>query len=107
MSTTTFSTQATSPLVRQIWPSLETLMNTWYPAQIGPDGLLVDNLGPFDYGYIPRTGSTVAYYNAGYVRALRLAAKLALDRGARTGDRVDCPDRADRIAFGPGSGMER
>ena len=64
-------------VVRQIWPSLEELMNMWYPAQIGPNGLLVNNLGPFDYGYIPRTGSTVAYYNAGYVRALRFAAQLA------------------------------
>ncbi len=52
-------------------------MDTWYPAQLGPDGLLVNNLGAFDYAYIPRKGTTVAYYNAGYVRALRLAARLA------------------------------
>lgn len=64
-------------LARQVWPSLVKLMNTWYPAQMGPDGLLVDGLGPADYGYIPRTGTTVAYYNAGYVRALRLAAQIA------------------------------
>ncbi len=64
-------------LARQVWPNLEQLLNTWYPAQIGPDGLLVDNYGALDYAYIPRTGTTVAYYNAGYVRALRLAASLA------------------------------
>ena len=29
-------------------------------------------LGPFDYAYIPRAGTTVAYFNAGYVLALRL-----------------------------------
>jgi hypothetical protein len=64
-------------LANQVWPNLVELMDTWYPAQIGPDGLLVNNLGALDYGYIQRTGTTVAYYNAGYVRALRLAAQIA------------------------------
>ena len=34
-------------------------------------------LGPFDYGYIPRAGTTVAYYNAGYVLALGQASEIA------------------------------
>jgi Bacterial alpha-L-rhamnosidase C-terminal domain/Bacterial alpha-L-rhamnosidase 6 hairpin glycosidase domain len=64
-------------LARQVWPALERLLDVWYPAQAGPGGLLADTLGPFDYAYIPRAGQTVAYYNAGYVRALRLAARIA------------------------------
>ena len=44
---------------------------------MGPAGLLVNSLGANDYAYIQRTGTTVAYYNAGYVRALRFAAKIA------------------------------
>lgn len=64
-------------LAEQVWPNLLALMNVWYPAQVGPSGLLVNSLGPADYAYIPRTGSVVAYYNAGYVLALRLAARVA------------------------------
>lgn len=64
-------------LAQQVWPSLVRLMDGWYPAQIGPDGLLVDSLGPLDYANIPRAGTTVAYYNAGYVRALDEAAAIA------------------------------
>ena len=55
-------------LARQVWPSLVRLMDTWYPAQPGSGGLLVNKLGAEDYAYVPRTGTTVAYYNAGYVR---------------------------------------
>lgn len=64
-------------LARRVWPNLAKLMDSWYPAQLGSGGLLVNNLGALDYAYIRRTGTTVAYYNAGYVRALRLAAQLA------------------------------
>jgi len=64
-------------LARQIWPNLVELMDDWYPAQMGPGGLLVDTLGPLDYGNIPRAGTTVAYYNAGYARALGQAAAIA------------------------------
>jgi hypothetical protein len=64
-------------LARQVWPHLVKLMDAWYPAQVGELGLLVNDIGSVDYGDIPRTGTTVAYYNAGYVRALRLAAQLA------------------------------
>jgi Bacterial alpha-L-rhamnosidase 6 hairpin glycosidase domain/Bacterial alpha-L-rhamnosidase C-terminal domain len=64
-------------LAQQVWPNLVKLMDTWYPGQMGPDGLLVNSLGDSDYAYIQRTGTTVAYYNAGYVRALRFAAQLA------------------------------
>ena len=64
-------------LARQVWPALVRLMNDWYPAQMASDGLLVNRLGDLDYGNVPRTGTTVAYYNAGYVRALRQASSLA------------------------------
>ena len=64
-------------LAHQVWPNLVRLMDGWYPAQAGPADLLVNSLGPFDYAYIPRAGTTVAYFNAGYVRALRLAARIA------------------------------
>jgi hypothetical protein len=81
-------------LARDVWPSLVKLMNTWYPAQLGPGGLLVNGLGPFDYAYIPRTGTTIAYYNAGYVRALRFAAQLA----SFLGDPADAAAWKARIA---------
>ncbi len=64
-------------IVPQLWPNLVQLMDLWYPAQAGADGLLVDDLGPADYAYIHRQGTVVAYYNAGYVLALNEAAKLA------------------------------
>ena len=64
-------------LARTVWPALVGLMDRWYPAQVGPDGLLVNHLGDQDYAYIHRPGTTVAYYNAGYVRALRMASEIA------------------------------
>jgi hypothetical protein len=64
-------------LARQVWPNLVKLMNTWYPAQMGPRGLLVNRRGPSDYAFIRRRGTTIAYFNAGYGRALRQAATLA------------------------------
>jgi hypothetical protein len=64
-------------LAKQVWPNLTALMDDWYPAQTGPDGLLVNNLGNLDYANIPRAGTTVAYYNAGYVRALHEASAIA------------------------------
>jgi hypothetical protein len=64
-------------LAREVWPALVRLLDDWYPAQAGSSGLLVNNLGPFDYGYIPRAGTTVAYYNAGYVLALRQGVEIA------------------------------
>jgi hypothetical protein len=62
---------------RQLWPNLILLMNNWYPAQTTPDHLVTNTLGPFDYAYIPRLGTVVAYYNAAYARALELASKIA------------------------------
>ena len=53
------------------------LMNRWYPAQLGSRGLLVDLIGARDYAAIHRHGTTIAYYNAGYGRALDEAATLA------------------------------
>jgi hypothetical protein len=64
-------------LAQTVWPELEKLLDAWYPAQAGPGGLLVNNLGTGDYAGIPRTGTTVAYFNAGYARALRFAAQIA------------------------------
>jgi len=71
-------------LAREAWPVLVRLLDDWYPAQAGASGLLVNTLGPFDYGYIPRAGTTVAYYNAGYVLALRQGVDVArwLGQGA-------------------------
>jgi hypothetical protein len=64
-------------LARELWPNLVRLLDGWYPAQMGASGLLVNSLGPYDYAYVPRAGTTVAYYNASYVFALRLGAQLA------------------------------
>jgi Bacterial alpha-L-rhamnosidase 6 hairpin glycosidase domain/Bacterial alpha-L-rhamnosidase C-terminal domain len=70
-------------LAKKVWRHLIELMNDWYPAQTGPDGLLVNKLGPLDYANIPRAGTTVAYYNAGYVLALREASAIAAWIGHR------------------------
>jgi Bacterial alpha-L-rhamnosidase C-terminal domain/Bacterial alpha-L-rhamnosidase 6 hairpin glycosidase domain len=64
-------------LAQQLWPDLVELMDVWYPAQIGPAGLVVNSLGPLDYGLIPRLGTVVSYYNALYVRTLTLASDIA------------------------------
>jgi hypothetical protein len=64
-------------LAREVWPSLVRLLDGWYPARVGPSGLLVNGLGNRDYGNIPRAGTTVAYFNAGYARALGQAAAVA------------------------------
>jgi Bacterial alpha-L-rhamnosidase C-terminal domain/Bacterial alpha-L-rhamnosidase 6 hairpin glycosidase domain len=63
-------------LLRQVWPALVKVVDDFYPGHVA-GGLLVNWLGPADYAYIPRGGTRVAYYNAQYVRALRLAAALA------------------------------
>ena len=63
-------------LLRQVWPALVKLVDDFYPGHVA-GGLLVNWLGPADYAYIPRGGDRVAYYNAQYVRALRLASALA------------------------------
>jgi hypothetical protein len=62
---------------RQVWPHLTALIDRWYVAHLQPPGLLVNDLGPNDYAYVPRHGDVVAYYNAQYVYALHEAAQLA------------------------------
>jgi hypothetical protein len=52
-------------------------MDDWYAAQLGQAGLLVNGLGNLDYANIPRAGTTVAYFNAGYAWALGRAATVA------------------------------
>lgn len=64
-------------LARKVWPELVRLMDDWYLPQIGPSGLFVNSAANADYANIPRTGPVVAYYNAGYVRALGFASQLA------------------------------
>ncbi len=64
-------------LARQVWPSLKRLLDRWYTAQLGPRGLLVNRLGAKDYAYIHRRGTVIAYFNAGYARALDHASALA------------------------------
>jgi len=63
-------------LARTVWPNLVRLVDGWYGAHT-QHGLLVNDLGSNDYGYIRRRGDVVAYYNAQYVYALRQAAQLA------------------------------
>ena len=43
-------------LAQQVWPNLEKLMDTWYPAQMGPAGFSSTASAPSDYAYIPRPG---------------------------------------------------
>jgi len=72
-------------LANQVWPNLVKLMNTWYPSKAQANGLVVNPYGPADYAFIRRQGSLVAYFNAGYVLALREASQLA----TWTGDTPD------------------
>ena len=62
---------------RRYHSTLVRLLDRWYPSIARADGLIVNTQGPMDYGYIRRTGEVVAYYNAGYARALRLGSYLA------------------------------
>ena len=62
---------------RRYHANLVRLLDGWYRSIARADGLIVNSQGPMDYGYIRRTGQVVAYYNAGYARALGLGAKLA------------------------------
>jgi len=70
-------------LAREVWQNLVKLIDVWYVAHTH-GGLLVNDLGASDYGYIRRRGNVVGYYNAQYVYALRQAAQLAqwLGQGA-------------------------
>jgi hypothetical protein len=63
-------------LARQLWPNVVKMLDVFYPAHL-QSGLLVNSWGADDYAYIRRHGTVVAYYNAQYVYALRLAAQLA------------------------------
>lgn len=64
-------------LARQVWPNLVKLLDRFYPAHVDGAGLLVNSWGANDYAYIRRHGTLVAYYNAQYVLALKLASQLA------------------------------
>ena len=64
-------------LARQVWPNVVRLIDRFYVAHTLPSGLLVNDLGPWDYAYIRRRGNVVAYFNAQYVYALGKAVQLA------------------------------
>ena len=81
---------------REVWPNLDRLMG-WYAARTRADGLLVNDLGPRDYGYVRRRGNVVAYYNAQYALALRDAIRLAVWAG-ETQDVVGWLNRANSVA---------
>ena len=65
-------------LLKSVFPNLVRLVNGLYPSHLDGNGLLVNWLTEDDYDYIRRTGTTVSYYNAQYVRALGMAATLAI-----------------------------
>jgi hypothetical protein len=63
---------------RAQWPALVRLLDEWYPAQAGADGLLRNDTYPDqDYAFLRRHGDVIAYLNAQYVYVLREAAQLA------------------------------
>jgi hypothetical protein len=64
-------------LARQVWPNVVRLIDRFYVARTLPSGLLVNDLGPWDYAYIRRSGNVVAYFNAQYVYALGKAVQIA------------------------------
>ena len=63
-STTTSSTRAISRSRGRSGRTSSSSIDGWYPAQVGPTGCSSTGSAPCDYAYIPRTGTTVAYYNA-------------------------------------------
>jgi hypothetical protein len=89
------------PFLQQVSANLVRLVDGLYPEHV-TGGLLVNWLGAADYAYIPRGGNRVAYYNAQYVRALKLAAALAdwNGDGARA-DRWRARAAETAAAFGP------
>lgn len=88
--------------VRRVWPHVERLMG-WYARHTlarGPDrGLLVNDLGARDYGFIARRGDVVAYYNAQYVLALHETVELA-DWIGRRADAAAWEARAAAVTRG-------
>ena len=76
-------------LVKKVLPNLVRLVDGLYPNHVDSNGLLQNWLPGEDYAYITRGGTAVAYYNAQYVRALGMAATLAIWDG----------DRADASAW--------
>ncbi len=70
-------------LVRKVFPNLVRLVDGLYPAHTSANGMLQNWLPGEDYAYISRGGTTVAYYNAQYVRALGMAVALATWEGDR------------------------
>jgi hypothetical protein len=86
--------------LRQVWPTLIDLVDAFYPAHVN-NGVLVNWLGAADYAYIPRGGNRVAYYNAQYIRALKLAAALAGWYGdAQRAERWQARASESTVAFG-------
>jgi hypothetical protein len=71
-------------LAREVWPNVVRLIDGFYARQTLPDGLLFNDLGPSDYGFIRRRGTVVAYFNAQYVYALTRTAQLAAWLGHET-----------------------
>jgi hypothetical protein len=65
-------------LLKNVFPNLLRLVNGYYPSHLDANGLLVNPATEDDYDYILRTGATVSYYNAQYVRALGMAETLAI-----------------------------
>lgn len=64
-------------LAREVWPNVVQLIDGFYARHTLPNGLLFNDLGPYDYAYIRRRGTVVAYFNAQYAYALTRTAQLA------------------------------
>jgi hypothetical protein len=89
-------------LARQLWPNVVRLIDGFYAAHTLPNGLVWNNLGPYDYAYIRRHGDVVAYYNAQYAYALSRAVELAGWVGdAAHAKAWSARARAVDAAFGP------
>jgi hypothetical protein len=69
------------PFLKKLFPNLVRLVDGLYPSHVNETGLLVSWIPEADYAYIRRTGTSVAYFNAQYARALRMAATLAIWAG--------------------------
>ncbi len=65
------------PFARELWPNVTRLVDGWYRSHQLTNGLLLNDLGFYDYAFVHRRGNVVAYYNAEAVVAIRDAADLA------------------------------
>ena len=88
--------------MEQYYPTLQRVLNDWYPSVTNTTTSLLDKddggaSGYGDYAFLNRTG-TVTYYNTLYVLALRNAASIATFLGSNGSDAAEWTQRAETVS---------